>query len=245
MANRKKIKTKYGWFFNLVLKIFKVFKKKPYIYNLNDQEIDKNALIISNHSAASGPLTISLYFPTFFVPWGTHEMTERYKERWKYLYHIFYKQKLGYNKLKSFLLATSFGIISKALYNGMQLIPTYSDTRLRNTMNISKQYLDKGTSVLIFPEDSNSGYHEVLLKYNPGFVYLSEFYYKKTNKKIPIYPIYFHKKSNAIIIGEKSYLKPLTDKGLNKYEIAEHYKNITNDLSVKLFSHLEELKKRN
>lgn len=245
MRKSKRVRTKYGWFFKIVIKIAKIFKKEPYIYNLNEEETDKNAIIISNHSAASGPLTISLYFPTFFIPWGTFEMTERYCKRWKYLYHIFYRQKIGYNKFKSFILATLFGIISKALYKGMQLIPTYGDLRLRKTMVISKQYLDKGTSVLIFPEDSNSGYHEVLLKYNPGFVYLSEYYYKKTEKDLPIYPIYFHKFSNALIIGKKSYINPLVEQGMDKYQIADHYKNITNELSVQLFTHLENLKKRN
>lgn len=244
MANRRKTRVKFGWFFKIVTKIFKIFKKEPYIYNLNEEELDKNAIIISNHSAASGPLTISLYFPIFFVPWGTHEMTEKYSARWKYLYHIFYRQKLGYNKFKSFILATLFGIISKMLYKGMQLIPTYGDLRLRNTIELSKRYLDKGTSVLIFPEDSDSGYHEVLLKYNSGFVYLSEYYYKKTNKDLPIYPIYFHKFSNALIIGKKSYINPLVEKGMDKYQIADYYKDITNDLSLKLFKHLEERKKR-
>lgn len=244
MASRKKIRTKYGWLFNIVTKIFMIFKKKPYIYNLNEEDIDENSIIISNHSAASGPLTISLYFPTFFIPWGTFEMTEKYRGRWNYLYHIFYRQKLGYNKFKSFLLATLFGIISKSLYNGMQLIPTYGDFRLRATVDISKQYLDAGTSILIFPEDSDSGYHEILLKYNPGFVYLSSYYYKKTGKDIPIYPMYFHKQSNAIIIGKKSYINPLFEQGMDKYEIAEHYKNITNDLALQLFTRLENLKKR-
>ncbi|MCK9289203.1 MAG: hypothetical protein WCS12_00960 [Acholeplasmataceae bacterium] len=214
----------------------KIFKKKPIIYNLNAEELEKNAIIISNHSAASGPLTISLYFPLFFTPWGTYEMTERYRKRWQYLYHIFYRQKLGYNKFKSFLLATLFGIISKALYKGMQLIPTYTDLRLKNTLKISKSYLDKKSAILIFPEDSNSGYHEVLLKYNPGFVHLSAYYYKRTKVDLPIYPIYFHKKSNSLIIGEKEYLQPLFKKGLDKYQIADHFKTITNDLSVQLFN---------
>ena len=146
----KKLKTKHGFIFSPATKIAKLFKKKPKIYNLNDEELEKG-IIASNHSAASGPLTLSLYFPVFFVPWGTHEMTENYKNRWNYLYHIFYTQKLGYGKFKSFILATLFGVISKMLYNGMQLIPTYSDINLKHTINLSIAHLEKGNSILIFP----------------------------------------------------------------------------------------------
>lgn|SRR5690625_912523 len=237
-----KIKNKHGFIFKIVMFFAKIFKRKPIIYNLNNDKLSNNAIFISNHSAASGPLTISLFFPVFFLPWGTYEMTENYFRRWSYLYHIFYRKKIGYNKVLSLILATLFAIISKRLYKGMQLIPTYPDIRLRRTINNSIKVLEKDLSVLIFPEDSNSGYHEVLLKYNTGFVYLANSYYKKHKVDIPIYPMYFHKKSNSIIIGKKEFIKPLKDSGLNKEDIANYFKDITNNLAIKLFKINDELK---
>lgn len=159
------------------------------------------------------------------------------------MYHIFYRKKIGYNKVISFILATLFAIISKRLYRGMQLIPTYPDIRLRNTVNYSINALEKNLSVFIFPEDSNTGYHEVLLKYNIGFVYLANSYYKKHNKDIPIYPMYFHKKSNSIIIGKKEFIKPLKEKGYNKEMIANYFKEITNELASKLFKINDDINK--
>lgn len=70
-------------------------------------------------------------------------MTEKYTVRWKYLYHVFYTQKLGYNKFSAFILATLFGVISKMLYNGMQLISTYPNVKFRNTINVSIEHLKK------------------------------------------------------------------------------------------------------
>lgn len=67
--NDKKIKNKHGIIFRSLMKALKLFKRKPKIYNLNDEKLKNNAIYISNHSAASGPLTISLYFPVFFIPW--------------------------------------------------------------------------------------------------------------------------------------------------------------------------------
>ncbi|MFA5693029.1 MAG: hypothetical protein WC907_05370 [Acholeplasmataceae bacterium] len=231
----KKIKTKHGIIFNPLTKIFKLFKKKPKIYNLNEEETHDQGIIISNHSAASGPLTLSIYYPTFFVPWGTYEMTEKYTVRWKYLYHVFYTQKLGYNKFKSFILATLFGVISKMLYNGMQLIPTYPNLNFKHTIKLSINHLKKGNSILVFPEDSNTGYHEKLIKYNNGFVYLSEKYFKETKIDLPIYPVYYHKVLGSMIIGKKVYINDLKDKGLNRTEIADYFKDITNELAHELF----------
>lgn len=229
------IRTEPGPIFKHVIKSVRLFKKRPKIYNLNDEEEMEKGIIISNHSAASGPMTLALYFPSFFVPWGTHGMTENYFKRWKYLYHIFYQQKIGYGKFRSFILATLFGIVSKRLYVGMQLIPTYGDMRLANTIKLSVNHLKAGNSVLIFPEDSDTGYHEKLIKYNQGFVFLSERHYKLESIDIPIYPIYYHKQKGVIIIGKKEYINKLKkEKGFNREEVAEYFKNRTNELFDKL-----------
>ena len=212
------------------MKIIKLFKKQPKIYNMNDEKLEQG-IIISNHSAASGPLTLSLYFPVFFIPWGTYEMTGKYKERWNYLYHIFYQQKLGYSKFKSFIIATLFAVISKILYNSMQLVPTYPNVNFRKTIELSKAHLNKGNNILIFPEDSNTGYHEHLIKYNNGFAYLSESYYKDTNINLPIYPIYYHKILNAMIIGEAVDIKNLRDNKMSRDEISNYFKDLTNKIN--------------
>lgn len=232
----RKIKTKHGKIFTFVMWIARLFKKAPTIHNLNNEKGFEQGIIVSNHSAASGPLTLSLYYPGFFVPWGTYEMTGRYFQRWKYLYHVFYQQKLGYGKIKSYILATLFGIISKMLYKGMQLIPTYPNANVRKTIDISISHLEKGNSILIFPEDSNTGYHEHLIKYNNGFIYLCERYFSQKGIDLPIYPVYYHKILGSLVIGEKIHVQDLVKQGLSREEIAEYFKNLTNQLAEKLFA---------
>lgn len=46
------------------------------------------------------------------------------------VYHVFYRKKQWGSPLKSFLIATPFCVISKMLYKGAELIPTYKDIRL-------------------------------------------------------------------------------------------------------------------
>ncbi len=55
----------------------------------------------------------------------------------------------------------------------------------------------------------------------------------KTNKVIElriIYPLYFLKRKNAYVIGKKEYVSTLLEKGMSRDKIANHFKNITNNL---------------
>lgn len=229
---KKEKKHKRRWLFSFLKKIVRPLKKKVTVINLN-KEIEDKAIYISNHSAASGPFSIELFFPKHFIPWGTHEMTENYKARWNYLYHIFYKQKLGYNKFKSFILATLFAVISRMLYKGMGLIPTYRDSRLFKTFKMSIKNLNNGVGILIFPENSDFGYKEVLEYYNAGFVTLSKMYYKKTKIDLPVYNIYYSKKYCKMVIDKPIYINKLFKKGLDERQIAEYFMKKTNRLYLK------------
>ena len=217
--------------------ILRKIKKQPIIVNLNEQ-ISERAIFVSNHSAANGPLTLSLYFPKQFRPWGIYYMCQGYKSRWKYLYYVFYQQKLGWGKLKSFVVATLFSIISGVVYRAMEVIPSYTDGRLKSSIKMSIDHLELNQSILIFPENSDNGYHKVLTHYNPGFVFLAEQFFKKHNVDVPIYTVYFSKTDNALIIDKPKYIQPLIKEGLNKDQIAEIFKERTNELYNLLLANL-------
>ena len=232
MKNQSTKWKQHGFLFSLVKRVVKLFKKKPTIYS-EVSHYESKAIFISNHSAASGPMVLSLYFPSPFVPWGAHPMTEGYKKRWQYLYYIFYQQKLGYKKFRSFIIATLFALISKMLYKGMRLIPTYSNLQLSKTFKLSKQCIDSDCPILVFPEDSEKGYFEVLTKYNQGFIRFAQYYYKKTNIDLPIYTIYFSKQLNAMIIEKPAFIQPLL-KTMTSIEISDFFKDKTNALGKRL-----------
>lgn len=226
-------------------RLVKLFKKKPTIINFNEKIEDK-AIFVSNHSAASGPFTLSLFFPKLFVPWGIHNMCGSYKDRWRYLYYVFYQQKLGYGKVRSFIIATGFALISKILYNWMRVVPTYTDMRLTKTMKISMETINNNEPILIFPENSDDGYYDVLKKYNSGFVYLSMLYHKKNNHDLPIYPVYFSSKHKTLLIDKPRYIQDFIKEGLSRDEIAEWFKNHTNELYLLIKeNHQKNIKKTN
>ena len=53
--------------------------------------------------------------------------------------------------------------------------------QLVSTLNYSIDTLNNDYPILIFPEDSTFGYMEILEKILPGFIILSERYYKKVH----------------------------------------------------------------
>lgn len=209
--------------------IMKLFYKQPKIIYLCEKVEDK-AIYISNHSSTSGPIEYVIRFPKFFRPWGTYQMCGTFKERWNYMYHIFYRQKKKKGKVASFIMASLISPISRIFYRGVDLLPTYTDLRMLSTFKRSMEYLDDDTGILIFPEDSMDGYKTILEKYNPGFVALANSYYKSRNIDLPIYTVYFSKVINTIVIDKPDYIQKYFQKGMTKEEIADLFKEKTNQL---------------
>ena len=58
--------------FSFVKKILRIFiRVKVDAYS---EDIPEKAIIVANHSAKKGPLSIELYYPKFNAKWGAHEM---------------------------------------------------------------------------------------------------------------------------------------------------------------------------
>ncbi|MFA7561670.1 MAG: hypothetical protein WCY80_06170 [Candidatus Izemoplasmatales bacterium] len=222
--------TKHNWFLRFLQKLITTFRNTPRLV-LADKNLPEQAIYIANHSGAAGPLTLSIYFPKYLVPWGAYPMTGHYITRWKYLYFVFYRQKIGYGKFRSFMLATLFGIISKTIYKGVRLIPTYPDARLRGSIKKSIEHLDAHNSILIFPEDSSEGYKDEIESFHAGFVFLAKTYYNEKKKHIPIIPLYYHRKAQEIRTG-KAYTLDDFKEIKSRNEIAEKFRLILNELTA-------------
>ncbi len=219
---------RHGFFTTLLKSFLKFFIRKPRIIGTTD--LPKPAIIIANHKGAAGPMVLSLYFPCLFVPWGHYQMTEGYRRRFDYLYRVFYRQKLKKGKFVAFWLALLFGLVSKLIYNGMRVIPSYPDIRVRKTLKISEAHLDQGNSVLVFPEDSRRGYEDLPATYFGGFAALAIDYWRRHGRDVPIIPVYFSKQERLIIIGESCQISELLKRGLDREQITLHFAKIAREL---------------
>ncbi len=227
MAEKKKefevpVKTSVGY------KIFKntlmrLLFRKPKIVNLAG-ELPQKAIILANHSAKSGPPSLDLYYPVPCAKWGAYQMFGNFESRKAYLRDILYIQKCGKKPgLINSFKASFMAIFNPFVYRGMRMMPTYPDARFASTLRDSAKVLDAGMSVMIFPENSNEGYKDVLTEFFPGFVMLAEKYYRATKEDVPVYPVYYSIKKRIMVIGKPLYVQEFVKEGLDRYQIAERF----------------------
>ena len=217
-------------------KVLKWIFKKPEIISLSG-ELPQKAIYVANHAAMFGPVMYNLYMPVSIAPWGAYPMTEDYKSRYNYLRNVYFIQKRHKSKFAATILASFEAALSIYFYRGLRVIPSYNDNRFIKTIRRSIDMLDNDIGVMIFPEDSDEGYHEVLTDFHAGFVELAKYYGKKKGEDIPIYPVYYHAKKRVIVIGEPSRLTDYTDKGMNRQEIATNFCHQVNEL---FFNHIKD-----
>ena len=236
-------------FFRFVKKILKLFIRKPKVLNANEDGLDENAIYITNHVGASAPLRMELYFPHEFKFWGTYEMVFTYRERWTYLRTTYFHQKKHNNKFVANIKGTLALPFLSGFYRGMQLIPTYPDNRMLKTIKNSTEFLNQGHSIIIFPENSSDGYHDVLTHYFAGFIMLAKSYYKKYGKNVKIYNMYYRKKDNTLLIDKYTTIEEILKDERDMRVIANDFRDRANSLvninEVKDFDlSIEELNKR-
>ena len=225
-----RLKLKRGIIFRFFKKIVSLFKPRPRIINLSGEDLKEKAIFLSNHAGAGGPLSYELYFPKRVTNWGAHEMLGGYRTRWKYLYHVFYRQKLHWGKCRSFIVACLFAPISILCYRAIGLIPTYTDVRFHSTVKSSFRIFDENSALLIFPEDSSEGYCEPPVSFYQGFVAMSKLYYKRNQEDVPVYNCYYSAKARLIVVSQPIYVNKLLDSGMTAEDIAQEALRINHEL---------------
>ena len=216
-------------FFEFIKKLLRLFKRRPRVINEN-KSLDDVAIYLSNHSAASGPLIYELYFPKAIRFWGTHEMCGSLGMQWKYLSTTYYHDKKHLPKWLAKIVATIVCPFVHGFYRGVNILPTYTDSRLRSTLKESFEVLDSGRSIFVFPEDSSDGYHDVLKQYFAGFYVLARQYYRKTSKNLKIYNMYYSRKKRTLIIKKATTYLDLTNLNKTDEEISEMMHQQANEM---------------
>lgn len=207
----------------------RMFFKKPKILSLSG-ELNDRAVFVANHAAMFGPVVYNLYLPAQFAQWGAWPMLGTWKQRYHYLRDVYFIQKRHKNKFAATLLALFEAGFSPMFYKGLRVLPSYNDQRFLITLRKSMQVLDSGKGVIIFPENSDDGYHETLTEFYAGFVELAKYYRKRKGEDVPIYPVYYHAKLKKIVIGFPSYYSEYEAKGMDRKQIANEFCRQVNEL---------------
>ncbi len=207
-----------GWF-KLLKKLLKLKYKRPEFIYLGEK-VGKNAIILSNHVGSYGPLTMEIHaqFPIRF--WGTHRMNSGLKMMYEYQTEVYYHQKHGWNiwAARAFCLIAS--PLTNLFYKGLRLISTYPDRRFLKTLHESRDAVLGGSNVVIFPENSDTGYHDTLISFYSGFVLLAEMLYRR-GIDADIFAAYLKKDERRYIFDKPVKYSKLKKTGADKHEIAK------------------------
>lgn len=213
----------------------KLFVRKTKVITLGAPAENK-CLYLSNHANKTGPFLVDMFFPLYSVKWGAHEMLGNYSSRRAYLRDVLYIQKNKTGRRTAAFKAFFEAFFSGFFYRGIKVLPTYQDVRLMHTVKKSADVLAENIPLIIFPENSNDGYFDLLTEFMPGFVAVMQAYRRKFGEDIPVRPMYIHRKKRIMVIGEPVCLQEFVSLGMDKYEIAEAMKNRVNELYTRIAS---------
>jgi hypothetical protein len=233
MAKKFKVKKKFSLRDKCILAVLRVVIKKPQFINLNEnKELPKRCILIGNHRSAVGPFTYRTHMENIFMVGSAHQVCENFRNRWNYLYHVFFRKKNNVPVIPAFIRATILGSVIGVLYDLAGALPIYFDGRIALTFKYCLQVLEEDVPVGFFPENSDEGYFEIIKKFNMGFLLLAKLYYQNHNEDVPIYTLHFGSNPDRIIIGKPMYYSELakthTDEEIN--EIFREYMNSLNGI---------------
>ena len=227
------VKKKRKWYFRLLKKLMKSRYKKPTFVYLGD-EFTASSVILSNHEGTDGPMSLEIYCNKPIRMWGASEMNSGLIKMYKYQTRVYYHEKKHWNLHLARLFCLIASPLTNLFYSGLELISTYKDERIFNTIKESIKAIRDGENVVIYPEISDKGYLEELEGFHPGFVALAEVC-KRRGMDLPIYVSYFRKKDGLFIVDKPVLYSELTKNGETRQEICKKLCDRCNELGKMTF----------
>lgn len=187
--------------YRVVFWLIKLFTPK---YELKGTENipGEPCIIVGNHCQIYGPVAAEIYMTGKHCTWCAGEMMHR-EEVPAYAYKDFWSKKPAsirwFYKLLSYLITP----LALLLFNNANTIAVYHDARLISTFRDSIELLQKGYSIVIFPECYDE-YNNIIHEFQDKFIDLARFYYRKTKTPLQFLPLYI-----APRLGTMSFGKPI------------------------------------
>ena len=162
------------------------------------------ALFIGNHAGLSGPFQAVLTLPARLYPWVIAEMTDPARIN-QYVYAHFSAPIWRLRGWIGALAARAVASIVGSVLIGIDCIPLdRSRSQYQNTFRRSLRVLERGRSLLIFPEnlEGSSELTSQIRPFMPGFVHLCALYRRKTGGDLSVYPIAIVQARRMVAVGE-------------------------------------------
>ena len=219
MEKQKSKTNERKWWFRVLKKMMKSRYKKPKFVYLGE-ELHGGGIVLSNHEGTDAPMSFEIYSGKKIRFWGSYQMNSGLVKLYKYQTKVYYHEKKHWNLFLARLFCLLASPLTNLFYKGLNLISTYPDARLKTTLGESLDAIKDGNDIVIFPEQSNEGYKDVLDGFHAGFVLFAEFCLKN-GIDTPIYVSYFNKKKMVYLIDVPVMFSNLKEKYGDKNSIAD------------------------
>ncbi len=179
-------------------------------YTFLGEEFPNGSIMISNHEGTDAPMALELYMDRPIRMWTAHEMNSGVFKLYGYQTKIYYHEKKHWNLFAARVFCLIASPLTNLFYSGMPLISTYRDARFYKTIRESVAAIEKGETIVIFPEDSHNGYLPELEGFFGGFLMLAK-HLKRKGIDAPIVVSYFQKANNRYIFDRPVYYSELLE----------------------------------
>jgi len=176
------------------------------------------AVLIGNHSDATGPIGVACSLPMRIHPWAISYMMDKdLAPAW--LQTDFTERQLHLKPPLSRWLAQAMCRFVVPLFHSLGCIPVAAGDyqRMEETLRLSMNVLRKGEFVFIFPEDYRLARDPVtrMQPFQHSFVRLAEEYYKETRQRLSFIPMAAHD-AGYLMIGKPIFHDPLNAAGAER-----------------------------
>lgn len=147
-------------------------------------------------------------YPGKIYPWVIHDIIEP-RHAYRYLKKDFIEKELGFREPWCTYSSYLLGSVCVRIMKGIGAIPVYhTPSKIRGTLSRSLEILSKGYPLVVFPEIPGTEGTKYLEDFNTGFINLARSFYKKTGKRLNLYPVAIHKPSASVALGDPVCYSP-------------------------------------
>ena len=167
---------------------------------------DEPCIIVGNHCQMNGPIACELDFPGLHYTWCAGEMMHL-KEVPAYAFRDFWSAKpksvRWLFRIASYLIAP----LSVCVFNNANCIGVYHDARILSTFRQTVEVMERGGSVIIFPEHDPPR-NNILSEFQERFVAVARQYVRSSGKAPCFVPLYIAPSLKTMYLGEPVRFDP-------------------------------------
>lgn len=156
---------------------------------------------VCRHLNMHGPFVTIKWLPFELHPFVLSIFTDAQSAARQYAEYTF-TVRMGKPRRDPGRLCNLAGKVASAVVQSLQPVPVHRDGTAVKTMRESMKYLQKGESLIVWPDvHYTEGYDKPCEIYN-GFLYLGELYLRATGQELPFIPLYVDDKRRVITEGK-------------------------------------------